>query len=240
VTPAPPAPPLTGTWPVFDVVEIAQEAAERAGIDFRAGYALTTARRSLELLSIEWANRGLNLWTIEGPIIIDLTPGVEKYALPDDTVDLIEHVIRQYQSSTGNTYTDLPVDRMTVSEYAAIPNKLASGRPTIIHIRRNIKPCVYVWMVPPASPVYQLVTWRLRRMRSVGAGGTGVPEIPWRFVPALIAGLAFYLALKSKDPNVAQRIPALKEAYEEQFTLASDEDRDRASFRFVPGGYQWI
>lgn len=271
-------------FPVFDVAEIAQEASERAGIDFRSGYSLRTARRSLELLAIEWANRGLNLWTIEGPEAIVLQPGVAEYDLPEDTVDLIETIVRTWWTDppapgslqwrealvarralgsetmwrrdwrrwrlglweTGFadnptwSFTDLPLDRMTLPEYAAIPNKYASGRPTIIHVRRNIQPFFRIWMVPPLTPVYHLLYWRLRRMHSVGMGGTGQPEIPWRFIPAMIAGLAYYLALKSKEPGVAQRIPILKGAYEEQFMLASDEDRDRAAFRFVPGGYQHI
>ena len=272
------APPAT--WPTFDVVEIAQEAAERAGIEFRSGYALRTARRSLELLSIEWANRGLNLWTIEGPDAIVLEPGVPEYTLPVDTVDLVEHIVRtwwtdppavgtlRWRAALGmrrwedfpvrrrelrrvgrsdpddadplHNFTDLPLDRMTLPEYAAIPNKFAPGRPTIIHIRRAIIPYFRVWMVPPATPTYHLLYWRLRRMQSVGAGGTGQPEIPWRFIPAMIAGLAYYLALKSKEPIAMQKAPLLKAEYEEQFTLASDEDRDRATFRFVPGGYETI
>lgn len=234
-----PAPPPARTWPVFDMAEIAQEASERAGIEFRSGYALRTARRALELLSIEWANRGLNLWTIEGPTILDLEVGVPQYSLPDDTVDLIEHVIRTpYQTST--TATDLPMERITLSEYAAIPNKRAPGRPTLIMIRRLIQPHFRIWMVPPLGTPFQLLYWRLRRMASLGSGGTGTPEIPWRFVPAMIAGLAYYMALKSTDPKAVPRIQMLHDMHEEQFTLAADEDRDRASFRFVPGGYQFI
>lgn len=257
------APPAT--WPTFDVVEMAQEAAERAGIEFRAGYALRTARRSLELLSIEWANRGLNLWTVEGPDAIVLQPGVPEYTLPDDTVDIIEHIVRtwwtnpptpgtaRWRAALGMTrtsdpddndplynFTDLPMDRMTLPEYAAIPNKFAPGRPTILNMRRQISPFFRIWMVPPSTPTYHLLYWRLRRMQSVGSGGTGMPEIPWRFIPAMIAGLAYYLALKSKEPIPLQKVPLLKAQYEEQFQLASDEDRDRAAFRFVPGGYERI
>ena len=236
-------------WPVFDVAEMAQEAAEQAGIEFRSGYALRTARRSLELLSIEWANRGLNLWTIEGPDAIDLIPGEPKYILPDDTVDVIEAIIRTWWTVPpppgtplpNYGFTDLPMDRMTLPEYAAIPNKFAPGRPSIFNMRREIHPYMRIWMVPPVSAVtYQLLHWRLRRMQSVGAGGAGEAEIPWRFIPAMIAGLAYYLALKSKEPQAAARVTLLKAAYDEQFTLASDEDRDRAAFRFVPGGYERI
>jgi hypothetical protein len=259
-----------GAWPTFDVVEMAQEAAEQAGIEFRSGYSLRTARRSLELLSIEWANRGLNLWTIEGPDAITLLPGVLEYYLPDDTVDLVEYVIRTWPSGapapgtplaraalgkrqrgatlrdaspppSSNNFTDMPIDRMTLPEYAAITNKYAPGRPTILNMRREVRPYFRIWMVPPAGvTTYQLVYWRLRRMQSVGAGGGGQAEIPWRFIPAMIGGLAYFMALKSKEPQAMQRAPLLKAAYEEQFTLASDEDRDRAAFRFVPGGYERI
>jgi hypothetical protein len=228
------------SWPVFDVAEICQESSERAGIEFRSGYALRSARRSLELLSIEWSSRGLNLWTIDGPTPITLVPGIYQYFLPEDTVDIIEHNLRTFNPAQATTYTDLPLVRMTVAEYSAIPNKLAQGRPTIIHIRRQIKPYFLLWMVPPVTPVMQLVLWRLRRMNSLGPGGTGTPEIPWRFIPAMIAGLAYYMSLKSKDPNAIERINLLKGAYEEQFQLASDEDRDRASINWVPGGYERI
>jgi hypothetical protein len=225
-------------WPVFDVAEMAQEASEQAGVEFRSGYSLRTARRSLELLSIEWANRGLNLWTIEGPDTIDLLANEPDYSLPGDTVDLVEHSIRTI--SADGQFTELPIERMTLPEYAAITNKRAAGRPSILNMRRQINPYFSVWMVPPDDVTYQLVYWRLRRMQSVGAGGGGQPEIPWRFIPAMISGLAYYLALKSKDPQALQRAPILKAAYEEQFMLASDEDRDRAAFRFVPGGYERI
>lgn len=245
----------TTSWPIFDVAEIAQEASERAGIEFRSGYSLRTARRGLELLSIEWANRGLNLWTIEGPVAIDLLPGVDKYMLPEDTVDLVEHVLRTWgqggsggvtplsdQGGPGQRYNDLPLNRFTLPEYASITNKRAQGRPTIIHVRRQIQPYFNIWMVPQlnVANIYQLIWWRLRRLKPLGSGGSGVPEIPWRFIPAMTAGLAYYMALKSTDPNAVPRIEMLKACYEEQFTLAADEDRDRANFRFIPGGYQHI
>jgi hypothetical protein len=227
-------------WPVFDLAELAEEASERAGIEFRSGYSLRTARRALELLGIEWANRGLNLWTVEGPTSVDLTPGVEQYTLPDDTIDLVEHILRLPGAAPNGQDTDFPLDRFTFSDYAVIPNKMAAGRPSIINIRRDIHPNYYIWMVPPDNSTYQLVYWRLRRLGSLGTGGTGQPDIPWRFIPAMTAGLAFYMSLKSKDPNALQKVQMLKAEYVEQFELASDEDRDRATFRFVPGGYEFI
>jgi hypothetical protein len=251
--------------PVLDLAEIAQEAAERAGVEFRSGYALRSARRSMELLFMSWANRGLNLWTIEGPTTVDLSPGVYQYDLPEDTVDLIEHNIRTWPSRegggwdaewdgdwpaesgwdggwdySGNKPSDLPLTRFTVSNYAAIPNKLAQGRPSIISIRRAIQPYFLLWQVPPRTPFYQVVYWRLRRIAPLQPGGTAVPEIPWRFINALTAGMAFYMSLKSTDPKALQKVQLLKSEYEEQFQLASDEDRDRAAFQFVPFDYSYI
>jgi hypothetical protein len=229
-------------YPVFDIAEIAQEASERAGADFRSGYDLRTCRRAMELIFIEWANRGLNLWTIDGPTVIDLTPGGCQYTLPADTVDLIEHVIRTWPSAGGTGQpSDLPLTRFTVSEYAAIPNKLAQGRPSLISIRRAIQPYFLLWQVPPTSgSSYQMVYWRLKRIAAMPPGGDAQPGIPWRFVNALTAGMAFYIALKSTDPKVMPKINLLKTEYEEQFQLASDEDRDRASFNFVPLDYSFI
>jgi len=222
-------------FPVFDVAEIAEEAAERAGVEFRAGYLLRSARRSIELLSIEWGNRGLNLWTIEEQVI-DLVPGKAEYVLPDDTIDLIEHSIRRINAS--GEPSDFPLARMSISDYMALPNKAGQGRPTVIHIKRRLPASVLLWEVPDDSqPPWKLLYSRLRRMASVGAGGTGSPELPFRFVPAMVSGLAYYLALKSTDPNAFGRAQFLKAAYEEQFALASDEDRDRASVKWTPMNY---
>jgi hypothetical protein len=223
-------------FPTFDIAEIAEEAAERAGIDFRAGYALRTARRSIELLSIEWGNRGLNLWTVEADEV-PLVPGVDEYFLDTDTIDLLEHNLRTYDQDLRPT--DFPLARLSMSEFAVIPSKTNQGRPTSIHIKRKITPSFLLWPVPPNPPnaTYSVVYLRMRRMASVGQGGTGEPELPFRFVPAMVAGVAYYLAAKSKDPDAQQRVPMLKAAYEEQFTLASDEDRDRAPVRWVPWSY---
>ena len=244
---------MSNGYPQFDVLEICQDAYERAGMDFRSAYSLRTARRSLELMQIEWANRGLNLWTIVGPETVTLTPGQNRYNLPEDTVDLIEHSIRTWNSPGdslpesltlsqgwgGQAFFDMPLTRITVSDYAAIPNKQAWGRPTLIHIRRQIKPFFVLWMTPPPVPRYQVLLWRLCRMDSRGAGGTAMPEIPWRFIPAMVSGLAYYVSMKSKDAKVMQKIPLLKASYEEQFQLASDEDRDRSSFHWVPWTQRW-
>lgn len=226
----------TPTFPVFDVAEIAEEASERAGVEFRSGYMLRSARRSIELLSIEWGNRGLNLWTVEIGSI-PLLKGVAEYPLPDDTIDLVEHGLRYFNFDSGKP-SDFPLARVSMDDYGVIPGKWNDGRPTTIHIKRLIHPSFLLWPVPDRDDYYQVVYARLRRMASVGSGGAGQPELPFRFLPAMIAGLAFYLALKSTDPVAQQRVPMLKAAYEEQFTLASDEDRDRASVRWVPWSYR--
>jgi hypothetical protein len=180
---------------------------------------------------------------VEGPTRVPLIPGQDSYDLPEDTVDLVDHVLRiPANPASGQGQQDIPLERWTFAEYATIPNKLAQGRPSVINIRRNIVPYFIVWQVPPDPPqqnLYEVVYWRLRRIAPLGRGGTGRPDIPWRFLPAMIAGLAFYLALRSKDKNAAERLPMLKAEYVEQFGLASDEDRDRASFSFVPGGYDF-
>jgi hypothetical protein len=222
-------------FPTFDVAEIAEEACERAGVEFRSGYMLRSARRSLELLSIEWGNRGLNLWTVETGTV-DLVAGTEEYSTPDDTIDLIEHYLRKWNPDTGKP-ADYPLARMSMSEYGTIPAKFNTGRPTIINIRRRIHPSFVLWPVPDIE-TYQLIYSRLRRMASVGVGGTGEPEVPFRFLPALISGLALQLAMKSTDAGALQRVPVLKAAYEEQFAMASDEDRDRASVKWVPWSYR--
>jgi hypothetical protein len=229
---ATPAPPMFG----MDMVDIAQEASERAGIEFRAGYSLRTARISLELLSIEWGNRGLNLWTIDR-LVIPLARDDREIPLPDDTIDVIDHYIRAPQGVGGPV--DLPLERKAQTQYATIPNKFARGRPSIITVLRNIHPSVLLWMVPDKDDYWELHLVRLKRMAALAEGGTGTPEIPFRFLNAMIAGLAYYMSVKSKDQAVQQKVPMLKADYEEQFDLAAAEDRDRASVFLAPGVMAW-
>lgn len=212
------------------LTEIIQEAYDRAGVVMRSGYEYRSARRSIDLMMQEWANRGINLWTVvEGSQA--LTPGTATYTLPADTVDLIDHVIR---TSPGNvaSQADLTINRMSVSNYSTIPNKLSTGRPIRIYVDRQITPQFTVWPVPDASQQYTLVYWRLRRIQDAGQPGTNTMDMPFRFVPALVAGLAYNIALKT--PGAEARIPVLKAMYDEQFQLAADEDRSRASVRFLP------
>ena len=223
----------------LDLNEIVEEAFERAGSELRSGYDLKTARRSLNLLFAEWANRGINLWTIEEVTQL-LTSGTATYNLAVDTVDLIEHVIR---TGSGTTQSDLALSRITVSNFAAIPNKTTTGRPTQIYIDRKSgatessgvqNPTVTLWPVPDSADTYTLVYWRLARILDAG-DGFNTMDVPFRFLPALVAGLAYHLAMKI--PGSEQRVPILKQMYDEAWLLASDEDRDKASLLITPQIY---
>ncbi len=214
----------------LDLTELVEEAFERCGAELRSGYDLKTARRSLNLLFADWANRGINLWTVEQGSI-PLVQGTATYALPSDTVDLMEHVIR---TSPGNvsTQADLSVTRISVSTYATIPNKLSQARPIQIYIDRlTPTPTITLWPVPNQNNYYTLVYWRLRRIQDAG-NGVNTMDVPFRFIPCMVAGLAYYLA--GKLPTGMERLPFLKSQYDEAWDLASSEDREKASVRFVP------
>ena len=299
----------------LDLTELVEEAFERCGSELRTGYDLRTARRSLNLLFADWANRGVNMWTMEQGTIT-LVAGQNTYALPNDTVDLIEHVIRTGANSSS-TQADLTITRISVSTYATIPNKLQQARPIQVWIQRMnaqtsptglklsgaitasdttitldsvvglpaagfIKldneiigygyisgntlyncargqqnttaashisntdvyweqvPAITVWPTPDNTQTYTFVYWRLRRTQDAG-GGVNVMDVPFRFVPCMVAGLAYYMAIKL--PKALERLEVLKAQYDEAWQLASDEDREKAAIRFVPrqafigGGY---
>ncbi len=214
----------------LDFAELAEESWERAGREMRSGYDLRTARRSMNLLSIEFANRGINLWTIESGSQV-LTPGTATYNLPADTIDIIEHVIR---TNAGNAtlQSDLTISRISVSTYASIPTKLTQGRPIQIFVERlRDQPRFTLWPVPDSSIQYTLFYYRLRRIEDAG-DGSNTPDAPFRFLPAIASGLAYYIALKT--PELSSRVPMLKQDYDEQFNLAAGEDREKAAVRFVP------
>ena len=295
----------------LDLNNLVEEAFERCGKELRTGYDLRTARRSLNLLTIEWANKGLNLWTIEPGQLI-LNQNQIMYALPNDTIDLLDMVTR---TGTGQNQQDININRISESTYITIPNKNATGRPIQVWINRQsgqenptdilldqvldatpstaanpqtialtstvglaqfgfIKigaetiqyggisgnditgciravnntplqvhgitekvyvqnlPTVNVWPAPDQSNFYQFVYYRLRRIQDAGNGLT-VQDIPFRFIPAMVAGLASHLSMKlpDVDPN---RVQILKALYDETFQNSADEDREKASIRFVP------
>jgi hypothetical protein len=213
----------------LDLSEIVEEAFERCGSELRTGYDLRTARRSLNLMFADWANRGINMFTFEQGTI-NLVPGTATYNLPTDTVDLLEHVIRTGAGS-ASTQADLTITRISVSTYATIPNKLQQARPIQIWIERLDTPRVTLWPVPDNSQTYQLVYWRMRRIQNAG-DGVNTMDMPFRFIPCMVAGLAYYLALKV--PGAEQRLDVLKSQYDEAWTLASGEDQEKAALRFVP------
>jgi len=296
----------------LDLTELVEEAFERAGSELRNGYDLRTARRSLNIMFADWANRGINLWTIETGSIT-LVPGQNTYALPDDTIDLLEHLIRTDANSTSNQ-ADLTITRISVSTYATIPNKLTQARPIQVWIQRYngqtspisstltttitstsdtivlsdvtglpssgfIKidneiinygyitqdtnaitgtlyncfrgqqntiaaahtstatvywqqvPAVTVWPTPDNSQTYTFVYWRLRRTQDAG-GGVNIMDVPFRFIPCMAAGLAYYIA--GKMPQGTERIGMLKAQYDEAWELAAYEDHEKAALRLVP------
>ena len=300
----------------LDLNEMVEEAFERAGSQLRTGYDLRTARRSLNLLFADWANRGVNMWTFEQNTIT-LAPGQPTYALPDDTVDLLDHVIRT-NANQPNNQADLTITRISVSTYATIPNKLIQGRPIQVWVQRlsgsesllvgtlqagisatattipvtslagiptagfirigteligfnqtqpaeNGNPAyllnctrgqdnttaaahlvnaaiyavqkqsITVWPTPDTAYTYQFVYWRMRRIQDAGNGGTKTMDVPFRFIPCLAAGLAYYIALKV--PEGLSRLDILKAQYDEAWNNAANEDQDRAAVRFVPRQY---
>lgn len=221
----------------LDLSNLIEEAFERCGAELRTGYDMRTARRSLNLMTIEWANRGINLWTIEQGSI-PMVQGQITYDLPVDTIDLLDSVIR---TQSGVEQTDINISRISVSTYATIPNKNAQGRPIQVWIDRQSGatepttginyPTINVWPAPDQSNFYTYVYWRLRRIQDAG-NGTTTQDIPFRMLPCMVAGLAYYLAMKI--PDALPRLEMLKMAYEEQWLLASSEDREKASLRLAP------
>ncbi len=213
----------SGTFASFNVGDLLEEAYERAGLEMRSGYDLRTGIRTFNFLMAEWANRGLNLWTIDEETI-SVTSGDNTYTATANTIDIIDHVIRDSNS------LDTPLERISSTQWAMINKKTQTGKPSLINVERARDATnITLWPVPNAN--YTLVYWRLRRMEEAGAVGND-PDLPFRFIPALTAGLAYHIALKKS--REAERIPFLKGEYEEAFNLAADEDRDRSSLWFVP------
>jgi len=214
----------------LDLLEVIEEAFERCGSESRTGYDLRTARRSLNLLFADWANRGVNLWTLDSGTI-PLVSGTAAYVLPADTVDVLDCVIRS-NSAVVATQNDRPLTRVSASTYSATPNKLSAGFPNQMTITRGVTaPTVTLWPVPNDS-TQLLVYWRLRRIQDAGAAGDQTHDIPFRLLPALASGLAYYLAFKV--PGAGERLQTLKTVYDEDWERASNEDREKAAVRFVP------
>ena len=223
----------------LDLNSLVEEAFERCGAELRTGYDLKTARRSLNLLTIEWANKGINLWTIEQGSI-PLVQGQITYDLPVDTIDLMEHVIRT-NPGTSSSQLDINISRISSDTYITIPNKNAQGRPIQVWINRRsgatepgpvvVNPQINLWPAPDQSNYYTFFYYRLRRIEDAG-NGVNTQDIPFRMLPALVAGLAYHLSMKV--PGGMERTMMLKQMYDEVWQQAADEDREKAPLRIAP------
>lgn len=213
----------------LNVSDYVEEAFERCGMEARTGYDLKTAKRSLNLLLADWANRGLNQWTITASSTLCVS-GQASYTLAASTIDVLSPLV--LRTGTGQSQADIELTRISRGEFSDIPNKNTQGRPVQYFIDRQINPVIYVWPVPDSAQTYTLVYDRLVRMDDADAF-TDTMQVPFRFYPCLVAGLAYYIALK-KAP---ERVQLLKAVYEEEFDRASSEDRDRASLIIAPGRF---
>ena len=204
----------------LDVIEAIEEAYERCGGEAKTGYSLKSARRSLNIMLAEWANRGINLFTIE-QVTTTLTAGTANYTLGIDTIDILEMVIRR-------SGTDTSVDRISRSAYLNLPNKTSTGKPSQFFVDRQVNPVLYLWQTPENS-TDQIIYYRLVRIDDAD-DYTNDFDIPFRFYPCLVAGLAYYLSIKVAPDRAA----LLKSMYDEEFARAASEDRDRSSLQLVP------
>lgn len=236
-----------------DIGEIIEEAYERAGLEVRSGNDIRTARRSLNLLTIEWENRGINLWTVDGPINVTnratgatlvsnyLLQGEGSYRIDSSTTSLLDLVIR-INDGNSSTQSDYHMSRISQPTYASLPNKLSEGRPLQYYLQRkgildisagaDQYSDITLWPVPDKDSEYKLLYWRVKRISDTGDDASNTMQVPDRFIPALISGLAYQIACKNPEAN--QKVGILKQMYEEQFQLASEEDRVKTSARFVP------
>ena len=204
----------------LDVGEIIEEAYERCGLEVRTGYDARTARRSLNLMFADWANRGLNLWTVT-QASQTVTQGVSTYTLAADVVDILEMVLRR-------DGTDYEMDRISRGEYLDFPNKTDQGMPSQFYFNRQIQPVITLWQTPQNS-TDQLVYYYVRRIQDADTM-VNTTDMLFRFYPCMVAGLAYYIAMK----RAPERMQLLKAVYEEEFTRAADEDRDRVSLFLQP------
>ena len=218
----------------LDLSDILEEAYERAGLELRSGYDYRTARRSLDLMFLEWQNRGLNLWSVqEGSQT--LTAGTGRYALTSDQLDVIEASLRTDDGDV-NKQTDLTMSRISVSQYSHLTNKLTQGRPIQYWIEKDPGAiALNVWPVPDDAVTYKINYYYIQRVEDTGSPASNNVDIPARFMPCMAAGLAYYISIKR--PEASERAPLLKQVYDEQWDLAADADRDKSSFYMVPGGY---
>jgi hypothetical protein len=207
-----------------NVAEFVEEAFERCGLELRTGYDLKTARRSINLMLAEWANRGLNQWTIE-QATQTVTEGTTDYSLNANIIDILDVVLRR---TINETQTDISMNRVSRSEYINIPNKTTKARPSQFFLDKLSTPTLKIWPAPENSTDI-LVFNKIVRMDDADKA-TNTMDMPFRFFPCFAAGLAYYISLKRAPERTAQ----LKAIYEEEFRRAADQDEDRASFNIRP------
>jgi hypothetical protein len=211
----------------LDLGELIQEAHERAGVPLRSGYDYESARRSLDIMLQEWVNRGRNMWKVASTTT-PLVAGTTSYTLGSDVVDVIEVAVR---SGNGSSQNDTMLTRIPTSQYASIPNKNKTGTPNQYWINRKAAAIdIYLYPVPDTADT--LVYWYMKRIEDTGKPGSNTLDAPHRFLPALVSGLAYYIAMKK--PGLESRVPFLQQIYERQFELAAQEDREKTSLYLVP------
>lgn len=211
----------------LDIVDIMEEAYEMVGVEMRVGYDAKTAKRSLDLLMREWANRGVNLWALE-QVATPVTAGTTSITPENDVIDILDAT---WRTGTGDGQFDRSMTRISVMEWSGMANKNLTGQPSLYFVNRLASaPVVYLWPVPVDDGTF--VYWKMRQMEDAGAY-TNNMDVPGRFLPALTAGLAYYLAIKT--PAAGERLPLLQKEYERQFQYAYETDRERASLWLTPG-----
>ena len=220
----------------LDLADAMEEAFERAGRELRSGYDYRTARRSLNLLMLEWQNRGLNLWTVRNTTQA-LTAGTTSYTLSADVLDIVEGYIRTDAGDVTKQF-DQAMTRISVSDYSQLSNKLTKSKPLQYYVERSPTGIIiHVWPSPDDQATYTFGYYYMQRIEDAGSPASNNMDVPARFLPCLVAGLAYQISMKF--PDSAPRSQFLKADYEEQFTLAADSDRGKASLFISPGGYQF-
>lgn len=212
----------------LDIDDVIEDAYERCGLETRSGYDLKSARRSLNILFQEWMNRGVHLWKVEN-VTANLTAGTTTYTAPSDASDVLEMTFRQV---TGGNTTDTTMTKISRSEYQALPNKFSQGQPTQYYVERNLSNVVINLYQTPDTTDTQINYNYIGRIEDVGQY-TNQPDAPFRFLPCMVSGLAFYLSQK-KAPQMTQ---ALKLYYEDELQRALTEDGQRASIHLTPQNY---
>ena len=219
----------------LDIADILEDAYERIDSELRSGYDYRTARRSLDLLLLEWQNKGLNLWTVKNASL-PLISGTQEYTLPNEQLDIIEGLLRTDAGDT-NSQTDLSMRRVSVSTFARQTNKLTQGRPTQYWISRAPEAItIHVWPVPDGYQSYVFNYYYLERIEDTGKPASNTIDVPARYLPALTAGLAYFIGLKT--PSAAPKLPILMNEYERQWNLAADASREKASWMLRPKVYR--